>query len=311
MKFPFLSAFKKSTNKEDKDKKVKSDESFCHCKALVREKENLIIFVSMSEDYYSTCLAELLDAANNSSMLMNTKLVLSSYDEETDEVDEDGYKIWIINNRYYLLIGGSPEEWEHFFFEVDISNKMLSYMIEEINSTYSSPKFNELYQDHILEDRQHYDYEEMMQHDNFYYTDPLKLLSNLPKEFRGRDLMKFIRISEDDTTSMYLYEYCCFLMDYKNMDISKYPVYEVLKKLLKNPTNEYIRSLSLPLYKQPDDDDSIVGDIDDASLHEIFREKYERFSAVSDDSIYYEDIDEQIDDDAESDNMKDSDKVVL
>lgn len=65
--------------------------------------------------------------------------------------------------------------------------------------------------------------------------------------------------------------------------------------------------LTEPLYKQPDDD-SIPGDVSDEALDEIFREHYERFSAVADDNIQYEDIDEEIADDEESENMREEDK---
>ena len=50
-----------------------------------------------------------------------------------------------------------------------------------------------------------------------------------------------------------------------------------------------------PRCLQIDDDDGIPGDISDESLHEIFKEEYERFSAISDDSIHYKDIDEILD----------------
>ena len=86
--------------------------------------------------------------------------------------------------------------------------------------------------------------------------------------------------------------------------------FEIYAKLFKNPTVKKLKMLLEPLYKQPDeDDDSIPGDISDESLDEIFRENYERFSAVADDLTQYEDIDEELDDDEESENMRKEDLI--
>ena len=301
--------------KSEKNNKIKSDDSYCYSTIVWNTKDNLIILLSFSEDYFGQII-ELQDAMNYTWQGLRSKIVYSSYDEETNKVDDKGYKIWIIHNKYYLLIGGSPLAWEELYMNIhNLGNEALARITSEITNNCCSTDFNHLIDDGILYGFK-YDCVEAKYDNNaildtnetkIYYTNPVTLMNRLPNGFTARDILKFINIKHGNLE----YNGLKPIIDIKNASENTFKnslAYNMYKPLFKDISVKKLSMLLEPLYKQPDDD-SIPGDVDDESLDSIFREHYERFSATSDDSIHYEDIDEELEDDEESENMRPEDII--
>lgn len=300
-----------------KEKKIESDDIYCYTNIIWNDPSNLIILISYSKEYFEQII-EIQDAINYSWHNLCSKIVYSSYDEVTDKLDENGNPIIIIHKKYYMLIGGKPIEWQKLYMNIhDLGNEVLSKITDEIVNNCDANNFKTLIEDGIL-----YGFTERPIHKSYYdspvesdngllYTDPEILLKRLPSGFTGRDLLKFIKLDDINHNTTCNSNAYTELIDVKRMsdDLFKaLDIYKLYSVLFKDPTVEKLSLLLEPLYKQPDDD-SVPGDVSDEALDILFRENYERFSAVIDDSIKYEDIDEELSDDEESENIREGDKI--
>jgi hypothetical protein len=313
-----LNKFFKSKDKPSEDYstvKIVSNNSYCYSNIVWNSAENLIILISFSEDFFGEII-DLQDAIINSDNRLVSKIVYSSYDEKTDKKDDNGDNLWIIHKKYYMLIGGHPTSWQNIYTNInDLGNNILFKITDEIVNNCYAFDFETVIKDGILEDFKYnktkpdYDIPKEIEDGSFKYTDPAVVLSRLPNGFTGRDILKFIMIYRsyiNSYTNAYNELINIIYMD--NTDFANSKFYNLYSSLFKNPTINKLKIALDPLYKQPDDD-SIAGDVDDESLDEIFREHYERFSAIADDSIHYEDIDEKLADSEESENMREVDKI--
>ena len=312
MKFKdiFNKLIKKSSESVNK---VESDDSYCYSKLIWNTNNNIIILISFTQDYFEQII-DIQDAINYNQKGLCSKIVYSSYDEKTDKQDEDGNDIWVIHKKHYLLIGGSPSAWEELYMNIhDLGNEVLNKISNEIVNNCDPAYFNRLIEDGILFgfSEEHTGDIPVETENKRFYTNPTILLNELPNGFTGRDLLKFIKIEtctyDINTITNAFEEIEDIYSLYSNERFKNHELYPLYDALIKDPTVEKLKMLTEPLYKQPDDD-SIPGDVSDESLDELFREHYERFSAIADDSIQYEDIDEEIADDEESENIREEDK---
>jgi len=285
--------------------KIVNTDSYCYSNIIWNSENYLIMLLSFSKDYFSHVI-ELQDAIHASVCDIISKVLHSSYEENTGRFDPDGDEILIIHEKHYLLIGGTPEEWESIYMHIDnLSNNVLNKISDEIANNCYSKHFKNLIKDGIIsrfEFHNHapdnYDKLKYIEDTQYTYADPEIIMSRLPNGFTGKDILKFIKIfSYNAYYSNALYELAC-LTDLNDEDFVKSKFYPIYETLFKNPKPKKLKVVFEPVYKQPDDD-SIAGDIDDESLDTIFREHYERFSALADEAIHYEDIDEQIEIDDE------------
>lgn len=301
----FISNLFSSKNKVNK---VKSKDSYCYSDIIWNDEDNLIILISYSEDYNESVI-EILDAANQFHSRLLTKVVFSSYDEETDKKDEDGNTIWIIHEKRYLLIGGPVREWNSLYFSIStLSNPILDKISGEIVNNCSARDFEYLINDRILSDFKYskikpFTYDKPSVYMNCKTSNIDTIIQRLPNAFKSRDIIKFIIVNKPNVV-ISLYD---VIFEIQHMSEEKFRdtvYYNIFKHLFKtDPTIEKITEFTQPLYKQADmDDDFIPGDISDESLDEIFRKDYERFSAVRDDDISFNDIDEILADDDENMN---------
>lgn len=305
----FKNIFNKIIKKSNNDNKIKieSNDSYCYSQIIWNSNDNLIILISFSKDYFEQII-DIQDAINYTWRGLASKIVYSSYDEKTDKKDEDGNNLWIIHKKYYMLIGGSPSEWKELYMNIhDLGNEVLAKITDEITNNCDSSGFQTLIVDGVFNNfnTNNINYDSLIENNSYIYADPEIIIKRLPNGFTGRDILKFIKINylpnkfENSNGLDKIKEISNMDNEsFKNHDL--YPLYLVL---FKNPTVEKLGMLLEPLYKQPDDD-SIPGDISDESLDAIFRERYERFSAIADNNIYYEDIDEQLSNDEESENIR-------
>lgn len=300
-----LKNFFKNVKKLGYDKIIESDESYCYSKIIWNDRSNLIILLSFTKDYFDQII-ELQDAINYSWQRLRSKIVYSAY-EHIEKEDEDSIAITtrIIHNKYYMLIGGEPLAWQELYMKIhNLGNDALSRITEEITNNCHKDDFKQLVEDGIL-----YDFKDSEKlkfddpaytDDGYYYTNPETILNRLPEGFTGRDIIKFITIIKGyKITNAYGEIVNIRYMTDESFKSNK--LYQLYASLINNPTPQKLALLLEPLYKQPDDD-SIPGDVSDESLDELFRENYERFSAVADENTLYEDIDEILPDDEYEDN---------
>lgn len=279
-------------------KKIESDNSYCYSNIIWNTKNNLIILISFTENYFEQII-EIQDAINCTNLC--SKIVYSSYDEKTDKKDEDGDDVWIIHKKYYLLIGGDTISWQELYMNIhDLGNEVLSKITDEILNNCNSAHFKKLLNDGILHGFTEHPNEDTPVEaiTGHTYTNPEVLIKYLPNGFTGKDIIKFIKIYDKNGVFRSTAYSEILNINFSNYELANYEFYPLYAALFKNPTIEGLKMVLEPLYKQPDDD-SIPGDVSDESLDEIFRERYERFSAISDDNIHYEDIDEELLDDEE------------
>lgn len=296
-----------------KDNKILADDDFCRSDIIFHGEKYLLLLLSYTDNYHQD-MVEFLDAESNIDCYpcMIHKIKFSSYDE-TNESGET-----ISHNRNYMLIGVFDicGFMKIYNFIESVSNKILNTIMTDIINNYeisNMSEANELVNNGIITLCQNPNLDfDLLVCDDGEYLDPNIIKSKAPNVFSGLDILQFVRMQ----SNYYGYYFAQHAMlediddNMSNVEFKKSVYYNICKKLFKNPSVEKMRMLlRTPLYILPDEDDSLPGDLDDESLDSIFRENYERFSAVADDSTLYEDIDEILEDDEESENMKDEDKM--
>lgn len=299
---------------ENHKNKVESDDNYCYSQIVWNSKNNLIILISFTQNYFEEII-EIQDAINYTCNLCS-KIVYSSYDEELTKDDNSDADL-IIHKKYYMLVGGNTKSWQELYMNIhNLGNSVLDRITNEITNNCNSYDFATLINDGVLGEFKYnnedpkYDTPKVTKNENIIYTDPEVVLNNLPKGFTGRDIIKFIKIYENYKfmTDALINININHIQNIPNALFKNHNLYPLYSALFKDPTPKSLGLLLEPLYKQPDDD-SIPGDISDESLDEIFKERYEKFSAVADDNMQYEDIDEELADDEESENMREEDKL--
>ena len=285
--------------------KIESDDSYMYSKIVWNDRTNLIILLSFTKDYFDQII-ELQDAINHTLQGLCSKIIYSSY-EEDEKNDDDTFAITnrIIHNKYYMLIGGNPKSWQELYMKIhNLGNDALSRITKEIINNCHKDDFKQLVEDGILYDFKDSDKlkfdDPAYTDDGYYYTDPETILNRLPEGFTGRDIIKFITIIKGYKITN-AYDEIINIRYMTDESFKSNKLYQLYASLINNPTPQKLALLLEPLYKQPDDD-SIPGDVSDESLDELFRENYERFSAVADENTLYEDIDEILPDDEYEDN---------
>ena len=315
MKFKgILNKIFKSPYFKNNRNKIESNDNYCYSNIVWNDSDNLIILISFSKEYFEQII-EIQDAINNEYLKLDTKIVFSSYDEEVTKEDEYENIIeeLIIHKKYYMLIGGQQLDWQKLYMNIhNLGNEVLNKITIEIINNCNPIYFKDLINDGILPEFTTKDNQDTLKQlkSGRKYIDPEVLIKRLPNGFTGSDIIKFIKIYTVGETvrSNALLKIDNIIRHISNEQFKKHDLYPVYTALFNEPTVEKLSILLEPLYKQPDDD-AIPGDVSDESLDAIFREHYERFSAVNDDSIYYEDIDEELEDYEEFENMQEGDKL--
>lgn len=291
---------KKRINSTIGKKIIESDNVYCHSKLIWNSDNNLVILISFTKHYLEYVL-DIQDAIMCTGL--RSKIVYSSYIEDITKQNEDGntYPLTIVHKKSYLLIGGHPSDFENLYTHIEyLDNDVLYEISKEIVNNCNPENFNDLIKDGVLNGfNKDFKYDKNKVSGKYMYSDPEVMLSRLPQSFTGKDIIKFIKIY--NTNNLYKADaykelfIICFADEeqFKNSDL-----YNLYATLFKNPTAKKLSMLLEPMYKQTDDD-SIPGDVSDESLDELFRTKYDRFSAVADNDIHYEDIDEIIEDNEE------------
>lgn len=322
--------------KGNKPIKVNADSCYINTEVLYNSKYNFIVLVSFTKEYFSDMI-EFLAACGSSRYygkfdepFLNIKYVHSSYEEDTGKKDEDSKPIIIIHEKNYLLLGGSDVDYELIYNVIDnLSNAILMAITEEIYAYRCSAKYKRLSKSFVLDSNKFkYKNIEPKYDDTIFtssgkraYDDAALIMSKLPKGFTGQNLLKFIftydvSYNNQNKTSIEYSLHSAF--DYlRGYYIDKIPKYEkhirefkdMYEALIKNGSDEVYENFVGPQYLVIDDE-AIPGSISDENLDEIFREKYEKFTGIYDDSVEYTDIDEIVEDEEQKPRTKKFDKMV-
>lgn len=281
-----------------KNKKDIMDENFCYSDIIWYSKDNLIILLSFTKEYFRDII-ELQEAISYTDL--KEKIIFSSYDEELED------ETILSHERNYMLISGNTDEWAKLFTKIDISNKCLSILSKEISNNCYFESFDKLIEDSIIKKFKYNNSDNTPQYNNnmrskslngntVLFNDPKYILDKLPVSITGKDLFHIIKVSpyKDYWCSPYT-----ILETYGAESVFKNEsLIEVFNLLMNKPSLENLKLIIQPLYFQPDDD-TFPGSIDDDALDDIFKENYEKFSALIDDNNEYEDIDEILSEDEE------------
>lgn len=326
--------FKKAPEKKTV---VDSNDSFVRTSVIWNTFDHIIFLISCTEDY-ALPLCEFIEACNITSAI-KVRMLQSSFDE-LDGKDKYGDPIYISHKRLYTVVAGSPGNFGHLITELaSLANPIWSAIEREIynNCHYAAFAWLEQYgvfnRSDFLYQKTHPKYDEncevgphlLKNVDFICYTDPEVVLSRLPISFTGRSILRMINVeygnvsanaedilhfafadigeddytddSDEDGSSLFTVDTVMTQLE----DLYKF----ILKR---DVTEDALKSLIEPLFLH-NEDGTVVGDISDEHLDEIFRQSYDRFSAVADDNTQYEDIDERLEDDEESENMRKEDII--
>ena len=316
----FLQKIKNKFNKKNKKINI-INESYLNTEVIYNVRENFIILISFTEDYFYSVMEFL--SYRRTYLNINIQLADSIYSEVLDETDAFGDNIRIIHNKYYLLIGGESAFYNNLFRWADnMANSVIQAIMTEIYNNRTSSDFKPLI-DHgiLIEDK--FKYKNIKPNYDHYanenipkthtYDDASLIMSKIPDCFTGQNLLKFIHCYQFGDQSDY---YTAIDIIYKAY-IDDNSIFQLLIKrdfkdlyhsLAKNPTKEILMNFIGPQYLV-ESVEAIAGDVSDDQLDEIFKQQYDRFNAIRDDFIKYEDIDEIIASDAESKNMKTVDMI--
>ena len=298
---------------------------------IYNSQANFIILISYgAKDFYS--VVEFTSALSG---LSNSINVVTSHTatEEAPIENEDNFSkkaITIINNRYYLLIGGSSAQYAMLFDVIPQSNAILRCITQEIYHNRDSSPFSSLIELGIL-DLGRFKYQNIVP--NIYdkpkeysdhidklfygrYDDFKKIMSKLPSSFSAIDVARLIYIyaalpNTSELLTMRIPEFISDTLGEKNGSIDMHynvsirdffsNTYALLSQLclfdsiIPNADLDILSIITVPIYMREElnDEDRINGDIAIDKMDELFQQDYDRFTQpTAEYTDGYEDIDE-------------------
>lgn len=292
-------AFKAAKDKLTNIVKVDNEDSYVHTKVIYNASPNFIIFISFSEDK----LADAVEFLETCKLSVGLKIMYDhlEYEEDTGVIDEYGDTITITHKKYYLLIGGESADYSAIYYNsANLANDILLAISKEIANYRNSTDFKTLIKDGIFDGFSFKykgilpKYDECIKSSRCYYDNVSLILEKLPHCFTGLDLVRFVNCYDPGFRGTTVYDmlveaYIKGNDTYKSLIGTVFS--EVFEKLFDNPSKEVYMNILGPRYLIIDDD-GLPGDKNPEELDELFREEYERFNAIADPSIEYEDIDE-------------------
>ena len=311
----------------NKFKKV-TNEGKLMTKVVYNTRKNLMILVSYtSKNFYD--VVELLQAINSGSV--DNMNVYLSHDAEEKELskeelnDFDKKQVTIINSRYYLLISGSPEAYADIYNKIyNLSNPILEMISNDIYNHCSSTYFNSLIEYGIL-DKGRFKFQGVIptNYDDLYHftvgtrsntllrsmevDDIREILKRIPSSFSAVDIAPSINIYDDTEGISFSIVELLNLVGKDNIFalVAKELREVIYSNIVKEPSIETLAILKAPVFLRENLEDEINGTMSIDQMDEIFQQEYDRFTGVTAEYTgEYEDIDEVLSDDAESENMK-------
>ena len=279
-------------------------------KVLYNTNANFIILINYGSGWNNEVI-DFINGIHNINNGFNIKCVLSDSAESITNNTGKFMKetIKFINRTYYMILSGSTKSYAKIYDYVDMSNRILEEITKDIYNYCDYTPFTKLI-DLVILNKSKFRYKnEFPQYDNFiiykdYIFDNVSyILKWIPKTYNMIDLCKIFNIytkndsysantiiskaQEDLENGIYDSTYINILND--NCLPGGFFMH-----LMSNPSIETLSLLVTPIYLRPDDDEENVftGDLPIDQLDELFQQSYERFTNPIDQSIYYQDIDE-------------------
>lgn len=300
---------------------------------LFIETSNIIILLDFSLDYMADA-AEFL-----SSGIIPAKFAQGGYEKELDEVDTHGDKKSIYIPKYYILIGGTIENYLDLFrFTPNLSNPFIQAIKKELCNGVHKCFFRELIYDGVFREEDFHSSHVIYENYKIEQTeaeqdivsiisyDPIDvILKKLPDAFTGEDLLYFTKInmllnrrSEQCAISTNLniaiINNLFFSNDGDNVVNTLIDIIfreKLYDSVFKNITMEKLQQLTMPVYRRAlNPEDSIFGKVSDEAIDEIFKVQYDKFTGIikNDEDIIYEGVDEVVGDDVKPDREEKEDE---
>jgi hypothetical protein len=289
------------------------DDTKLYTQVIYNTFNNFVVLISYSSDY-ATQVVEFLDACNTAGLKFIT--MQSSYESDADEEGdkeeqkEEEFAIRpekIQHQRQYIVLSGNIHTYSGIYSCIDaLSNDILLAVQDDIYNNCSSTYFNEHIKNGVLNFNEfkyrkiapQYDKEISLEttyyKETLLFNNPRVIMSKLPSGFMEKDILQIIRVHKlnDD----YGFSMLKLLKDqYDSNKCDEHFIKDfsdVYSMVIGDITEEKIhRLLFMPKYTLQDDD-IFIGDVDDERLDDIFRQHYDKFTGVTDDSLNYMDIDE-------------------
>ena len=320
-------------------KKENVDDGKIMTRVIYNSRYNLITLVSYSSPYFYTII-EFIKAASEIDDL-KIHLAHSAKEKELSKEEQDDFdkkKIEIIDNRYYMILSGKPEDYAELYNHCDLENEVLKLLMDDIYNNCSSPQFQTLINYGIMSlgnfkykgivpDNYNKPQKIKFSFENreaYFFTDDYDLITkNIPEAFIMMDLTDIINTYRVDDKNpekagAITYNLKSFAKMYESItpESMQYKVkLGMMGSLIKyvypyflvNPTVDTLNILNAPLFMREDLSDLMEGSVPVEQLDELFQQEYDRFVQPTADAIEYEDIDEQIGLNDESENMRKED----
>lgn len=274
--------------------RCKDNSSYIYTETLYNATKNFVVFVSFSNDYLSDG-AELLGAITNCNAI-KAKYNHIQYDEYLDN-DNGGYNV-IEHRKYYIILSGDSHAYNMFYKEIsNLANPLLKAISKEIFNSRVSSDFEDLIKDNIFNigdfKSNNPQYDEYIKAAEYCYHDNISLIiKRLPSSFSTIDLLEIVNCYDREfiaTSALDMIHEAC------NSNRCKCLIGTVFSKffnaLLHDISDETLYKIIGPKYKI-DADMGFYGIYSDAEVDDIFKEQYDKFSAIANPNIHYEDIDE-------------------
>ena len=306
------------------------DDGKLRSKVIYSTRHNLIILISYGlKDFES--VIEFLLAANKTTIISILSHSAKEKELSEEEIkDYDKKVVTIINNRYYMLLSGTPEAYGEILYYINLDNSVLKLLLEDFYHHCSSTYFKTHIDYGVLELNKFIyknvapsNYNRLIDIGNdgttqYYHDDLSLILNSLPESFLAIDLAQCINIYEK-------YGNEPIKKLYHGLNTLIYKVFEghetaydkfiikkmnsVFKLLVPEPSIETLSIINAPLYLRENLEDMYSATKSIEELDELFQQDYDRFTQITAGESEYEDIDEQIGDNEETENMRKEDII--
>lgn len=317
-----LDKIKNTLIKQNNNSTESIDDGKLYSSIIYNTREHLIFLISYGpEEFYS--MIDFTRACYEAKLriLLSHDAIEESYSEEEKE-DFDKKLVKIHHNRYYAVISGKATKYNDLFKKLDLSNPILESIIPDIYNQCTSTDFREMIDFGILDENKFkfikiagfFDKPKQVSYntETILFDNIDLILSRLPESFKAIDIASIIYVYLGKTSFS-----ADVLAQYALTDINYVNIYNTLEKplywhIIKCADIHSLEILYQPLFLRADleEDEEIVADMKPEDLDIIFQQQYDRFTTPTIDYTQYQDIDEQIADDAEIENMREEDKLI-
>ena len=308
-------------------------------RVIYNSRHNLITLISYSSPYFYTII-EFIKAVHDAGGI-KIHLAHIAKERELSEEELEEYskkKIDIIDNRYYILLSGKPENYAELYNVCDLENEVLKLLTKDFYNNCSSTYFEDAIRYGILSlgnfkfkgvvPTNYNKYQKIKfnldgRECHFFTDDYDYITKNIPEAFIMMDLVDIINTytvdaknpEKIDKVSSNLKYLAGDYTDIESDSIQYKIKVSMMGALLKyvypyfmvNPTVDSLTILNAPLFMKEDMTDIMEGNVPIEELDELFQQDYDRFVQPTADAIEYENIDEQIGLNDESENMRKED----